>query len=130
MSHSPLNSTLVGLTLVDLSDAFDCVDVNLLLAKTELYIFGRHTQQFIWSFMTSRHQVTEIEGSTSSSLRVGDVGVAQGSLCGPLWYILYTSELPEVVHEENCPGSRDLLDDLPAAPQNWEQPTWKPNYRI
>ena len=124
------NGEMVGLTLVDLSAAFDCVDVNLLLAKTELYNFSRHTQQFIWSFMTSRHQVTEIEGSTSSSLRVGDVGVAQGSLCGPLWYILYTSELPEVVHGENCPDARDLLDDLPVSPQNWEQPAWKPNYRI
>ena len=50
----------------------------------------------------------EVEGSTSSSLRFGGgsggsgVGVAQGSICGPLWYLIYTNELPEVVHGQNC----------------------------
>ena len=40
---------LVGLNLVDLSAAFDCVDVHLLLAKTELYRFSRHTRQWLWA---------------------------------------------------------------------------------
>ena len=43
------NGELVGLSLVDLSAAFDCVDVDLLLAKTELYNFSRHTRQWLWS---------------------------------------------------------------------------------
>ena len=30
------------------------------------------------------------------------VGVAQGLICGPLWYLIYTNELPEVVHGQNC----------------------------
>ena len=96
------NEELVGLSLVDLSAAFDCVDVDLLLAKTKLYKFSRHTRQWLWSSMVGRLQVVEVEASLSSTLMVGDIGVAQGSILGPLWYILYTNELPEVVHLENC----------------------------
>ena len=93
---------LVGLNLVDFSAAFDCADVDLLLAKTELYKLSRHTRQWLWSSMAERLQVVEVEASLSSTLRVGDIGVAQGSILWPLWYILYTNELPEVVHMVNC----------------------------
>ena len=76
--------------------------MHLLLAKTEIYKLSRHTRQWLWSSMVGRLQVVEVEASLSSTLRVGDIGVAQGSILGPLWYILYTNELPEVVHLENC----------------------------
>ena len=79
---------MVGLGLIDMSAAFDCVDADLLLAMTKLYKFSRHTKQFVWSFMEGHLQVTEVEGSTSSTLRAGSsgfgVGVAKGSICGPL----------------------------------------------
>ena len=48
------NEEMTGLTLVDLSAAFDCVDVNLLMEKLKLYKFDRHTCQWVWSFMTGR----------------------------------------------------------------------------
>ena len=107
---------LVGLTLIDLSAAFDCVDVDLLLAKTRIYNFSRHTRQWIWSYMTGREQVTEIEGSSSSSLRV-NVGVPQGSIQGPLLYVLYTNELPEVVHLLNCPHPNQQEQEQVHMPQ-------------
>jgi hypothetical protein len=53
--------------------------------------------------MTDRQQITEIEGFASSALRVS-VGVPQGSILGPLWYVIYTNELPEVLHGGHCPG--------------------------
>ena len=50
---------LVGLGLIDLSAAFDCVDADLLLKKTKLYNFSRHAQQFVWTqgclYMDSYH---------------------------------------------------------------------------
>ena len=60
---------MVGLELTDMSAAFNCVNVGLLLAITKLYKFSRHAQQFVWSFMEGL-QVMDVKGSTSSTLRV------------------------------------------------------------
>ena len=76
---------MVGLGLIDLSAAFDCVDTDLLLAKTKLYKFSQHAQQFMWSFMEGRLQVTEVQGSTSSTLHILNApgqGRERGFRCG------------------------------------------------
>ena len=96
---------ITGLALVDMSAAFDCVDTNLLLKKLEYYGFGRHARQWVWSYMTDRTQVVSLEGALSSSLRI-NVGVPQGSILGPLLYVILTNELPEVVHFDTCTGTQ------------------------
>ena len=96
---------IAGIALVNMSAAFDCVDSDILLSKLELYGFSRHTRQWIWSYMTDRTQVVSIDGSISSALRV-NTGVPQGSILGPLFYVLYTNELPEVVHGEDCQNNK------------------------
>ena len=101
---------LAGLALIDMSAAFDCVDTELLLAKLELYGFTRHARQRIWSYMTERSQVVMVDGSLSSALRV-HVGVPQGSILGPLLYVIFTNELPEVVHGVDCTGSIQNLHE-------------------
>ena len=93
---------VAGVALVDMSAAFDCVDSSILLSKLEMYGFSRHARQWVWSYMTERTQVVIVDGAISSALRV-DVGVPQGSILGPLFYVLYTNEIPEVVHGEDCP---------------------------
>ena len=67
--------------------------------------------------MTERTQVVMVDGSLSSSLRI-HVGVPQGSILGPLLYVIFTNELPEVVHGLECPGSNQPF------PGNGEQ--WQP----
>ena len=106
---------LTGLALVDMSAAFDCVDTNLLLQKLAYYGFSRHARQWVWSYMTDRTQVVSLEGSLSSALRI-QVGVPQGSILGPLLYVIFTNELPEVVHLATCNRTAEI------------QPTdsWKP----
>ena len=69
--------------------------------------------------MTSTLQVTDSEASMSSTLRIGDEGVVQGSLCRPLWYAFFTSELPEVVHGKNCTIEAEN-ENLNEPPRNFE----------
>ena len=93
---------LAGVCMVDMSAAFDVVDTQLLLQKLDLYGFDRKAVQWFWSYLTYRSQGVYIEGSMSSLLPL-EAGVPQGSILGPLFYTIFTNELPQVVHEEDCP---------------------------
>ena len=100
---------LAGVCMVDMSAAFDVVDTEILLEKLKLYGFDQNVIQWTWSYLTHRSQGVYIDGSMSSLLAV-EAGVPQGSILGPIYYTIFTNELPQVVHELDCP-----LHDDPGA---------------
>ena len=89
---------IVGVMMIDLSAAFDMVDHELLLQKLKL--FGMDVQALRWveSYLTSRYQSVYVDGCLSPPQLV-ECGVPQGSILGPLFYILYTHDIPDLVHE-------------------------------
>ena len=100
---------LSGVMLIDLSAAFDCVDHSLLVAKLKLFGFNDSCLNWCQSYLRNRKQCVSIEGCQSDFLEV-DVGVPQGSILGPLFYIMYTNDLPEVVHNDACDLSMLKID--------------------
>ena len=92
--------------MVDMSAAFDVVDGPILLEELKLYGFDQNSVQWTWSYLTHRSQGVYIEGSMSKLLPL-EAGVPQGSILGPLYYTIFTNELPEVVHNTNCPKRND-----------------------
>jgi len=80
--------TLIG--LLDLSAAFDCVDHALLLQRLQ-HTFGLSGTVLRWltSFVTGRSQQVAYGGHLSTTQSVL-FGVPQGSVLGPLLFVLYT----------------------------------------
>ena len=85
------------LALLDVSAAFDTVDHDILLERL-LVSFGVTGSAHEWlrSFLTSRSQSVRLGTSTSpcSPIRCG---LPQGSILGPLLYILYTADIEQIV---------------------------------
>ena len=84
------------LCLLDLSAAFDTVDHELLVKRLECK-FGIVGQPLEWikSYLTGRSFSVKYQSEMSSTVKLV-CSVPQGSVLGPLLFILYTSELPEV----------------------------------
>ena len=55
-----------GAVLTDLSEAFDCIDHNLLIAKLNAYGFEKKPLEFIHSYFTNCEQRTKVDSSFSS----------------------------------------------------------------
>jgi hypothetical protein len=90
---------LAGVCMLDISAAFDVVDPELLLMKLKLYGFDDGAVEWMKNYLTNRSQSVYIDGSLSLPLDV-EVGVPQGSILGPLCCIIFTNDLPEIIHED------------------------------
>ena len=82
----------IGLLLVDLCKAFDLVDHIILIKKLKLYKCSSVALRWFESYLRNRKQFVEINGTKLNPLTIKS-GVPQGSILGPLLFIISINEI-------------------------------------
>ena len=79
---------------LDLSKAFDTLDHKILLSKLKYYGLSESALQWFSSYLTDRLQYIHVEGTDSNMLPIS-TGVPQGSVLGPLLFLIYMNDVSE-----------------------------------
>ena len=111
------------IVFIDLKKAFDTVDHHILLEKLESYGIKGQALSLLKSYLTNRIQKCKINGFVSSEKPIR-CGVPQGSILGPLLFLLYINDLPECLNitrprlfadDTNLTASGDSMTDVQSA---------------
>ena len=103
------NNKISVLLLLDLSAAFDTIDHDLLLSRLK-HTFGIQGNALNWfrSYLSERFQFVAANYYKSEPSEL-TFGVPQGSVLGPVLFIIYTSPLSELIHSHSV--SHEMFAD-------------------
>ena len=96
-SSNKTNPKLTMSIFIDLKKAFDTISHNILLHKLEKYGLRGISNDWMRSYLTERRQYV-VYGDISSSTQPISYGVPQGSILGPLLFLLYINDISNALN--------------------------------
>ena len=96
---------VVGVLFCDQSAAFDLCDHQLIVDKLKLLGFNDGALNWIKSYLSERVQSCFVDGELSAPLKLFECGVPQGSVGGPLLWLIFTCDQPDIVHDHSIDGN-------------------------
>ena len=99
------DSHISFLSLLDLSAAFDSIDHETVLSRLHhTFCFSCIALSWFRSYLFERTQVVSVNG-ISSFPHVLKFGVPQDSVLGPIFFVLYTQPLSDILHHNSAVSS-------------------------
>lgn len=95
VSDAKNNNKHVLAMFIDVKKAFDSVQHDILLKKLEFYGLDKNALKWFESYLYRRKQKVKISG-TYSKTEILTTSVPQGSILGPLLFIIYLNCLPNI----------------------------------
>lgn len=102
------HATQVDAVILDFAKAFDTVPHRRLLHKLDHFGVNGSLHQWISSFLVGRQQSVNIQGTRSSPVDVLS-GVPQGTVLGPLLFLMYINDLPDNLKSHVCLFADDCI---------------------
>ena len=87
---------VTGMILIDLQKAFDTINHYILLNKLSIIGFSDHAVKWSQSYLSNRKFTVNLENSFSEVSKIL-CGVPQGSILGPLLFLIYVNDMPMAV---------------------------------